>query len=488
MKYKINLQLFAKSSTNSTTQSSSQGGQDTSSHESTVGGSSTHKEGGSNTHTEGQSITQSHSEGGSHSLSAGKQYASGDVEDKTQAYRDAYNTYYEEGQKVQDAYQRLQDTIDKKPSFQSAYDKKLSELYDSIMNREKFNYNFNADPMYQMYKDNYTQQGKQAMQNTMGQAAAMTGGYGSSYSQTAGQQAYQDYLTRANDMIPELRNQAYQQYRDEGNDLLNKYNVTNEAYNREYGQYRDEVNDWQNDRSFNYGLYSDERNFDYNQFAQERNYWNQEYWNERNSAWSNEQETNENNWNDSISQTDYWEDSQTRYWEDTVSSYWGETDSSSHMTNWNNSLSNTMSNTMSGGGGGSNAAAANKRAQSILNAQSLHNGDEKWYEQTFENQANTLEEMRARYGSGMANSTLYDNGEGKNDKSYEATSVNNFSKNSPLKNSEVRTDVMNTLYNTQTSDIVETIEDLQKQYNISDDDMKKVVNWLKSVRTYSNNK
>ena len=473
MKYKINLQLFAKSSTNSTTQSSSQGGQDTSSHESSVGGSSTHKEGGSNTHTEGQSITQSHSEGGSHALSAGKQYASGDVEDKTQAYRDAYNTYYEEGQKVQDAYQRLQDTIDKKPSFQSAYDNKLSELYDSIMNREKFNYNFNADPMYQMYKDNYTQQGKQAMQNTMGQAAAMTGGYGSSYSQTAGQQAYQDFLTRVNDMIPELRNQAYQQYRDEGNDLLNKYNVTNDAYNREYGQYRDEVNDWQNDRSFNYGLYSDERNFDYNQFAQERNYWNQEYWNERNSAWSNEQETNENNWNDSISQTDYWEDSQTRYWEDTVSSYWGETDSSSHMTNWNNSLSNTMSNTMSGGGGG-NSASANARAQQTL-AERLKSSAS-YVEPTYQDRANTLEEMRARYGS------TYSNGEAVANDGTKDLKVSNFSKYSPLKNDTTREEVMSTLMNAQSGQVDAKLTDIAEEYNLNKNDVTMLQYWLQKVR------
>lgn len=304
-------------------------------------GSSTSTSGGSHEVSSGSSTTDTyaHKEGGSHSTSYGKQWASGKVEDNTQEHRDKYNTDYEEGDKVTDTYDRLQGTLNNKPTFQSTYEDKLNSLYDSIMNRDKFSYDFNADNMYQLYKDQYTTQGKKAMQDTMAQAAALTGGYGSSYSQSAGQQTYQNYLQDLNNMIPTLRDQARNEYDREGQDLYNKYNITSDAYNREYGQYRDQMADWQSDRTFNYGMYSDERNFDYNQFTNERNYWNDEYWKEKNSEWSNYQ----------VTDTNYWEDSQSH----STTNFSNVSD----MSNWSNSSTIPMGGGGSGSGAGTSSSA-----------------------------------------------------------------------------------------------------------------------------------
>ena len=52
---------------------------------------------------------------------------------------------------------------------------------DKYLNREKFQYDVNEDALYHQYKDLYTMQGQQAMVDTMGQAATLTGGYGNSY-------------------------------------------------------------------------------------------------------------------------------------------------------------------------------------------------------------------------------------------------------------------------------------------------------------------
>lgn len=342
------LQLFAaaqKTNQNTTEHTRTESGS------STVGGSHSESDttservGGSTSTTVGHSQTNSDSYGGAHSDSAGKSWASGKVEDQTQAQRDKYNTDYQQNQKVQDTYDRLQATLDQKPQFQSQYENKLNELYDSILNRDKFSYNFNADPMYQMYKDKYTQQGKTAMEDTLGRANAMNGGYGSSYAQSAGQQTYQNYLNELNNVIPTLRNQAYQEYQDEQQRMLQNYQLTNDAYNREYGQYRDSVSDWQADRSFNQSAYQDERNFDYNQFANERNYWNQEYWNEKNAEQSNIASSDSTNWNkaqsttDSISQTDqkYWENAHSHTTTDSTNwsntSAWSDTTSTQNIEN-----------------------------------------------------------------------------------------------------------------------------------------------------------
>ena len=64
----------------------------------------------------------------------------------------------------------------------------LNGILDQINNREKFSYDLNGDALYQQYKQQYMNQGKLAMVDTMGQASAMTGGYGSSYAETVGNQ------------------------------------------------------------------------------------------------------------------------------------------------------------------------------------------------------------------------------------------------------------------------------------------------------------
>lgn len=93
---------------------------------------------------------------------------------------------------------------------------KIQGMIDHIMNRESFEYDFSQDPMYQMYADQYQRKGKLAMLDTMAQAAALTGGYGNTYAQQAGQQAYQRYMEdmMAN-IVPQLRAEAYQVYQDE---------------------------------------------------------------------------------------------------------------------------------------------------------------------------------------------------------------------------------------------------------------------------------
>ena len=97
------------------------------------------------------------------------------------------------------------------------------EALDAYMNRPDFRYDANGDALYRHYKDRYTELGKTAMQDTMGQATALTGGYGSSYAQNVGQQAYQSYLSKADDVIPALYQLAYDRYRDKGDRLYKTY-------------------------------------------------------------------------------------------------------------------------------------------------------------------------------------------------------------------------------------------------------------------------
>lgn len=169
------------------------------------------------------------------------------------------------------AQEKLNQVENSKPGeYQSQYTDKINGLLDNILNRKEFSYDFNADPLYQQYKDQYTTLGQQAMMDTVANAATMTGGYGNSYGVTAGVQANQAYLQQLNNIIPDLYNAALKKYDNETANLYNQFSALGSQEDREYGKYRDTVGDWQNDRGYYYDKYAgsisnDQYVSDYNQ-------------------------------------------------------------------------------------------------------------------------------------------------------------------------------------------------------------------------------
>lgn len=182
---------------------------------------------------------------------------------------------YKPSESVSAAQQYLQNVVSGKPgAYQSQYKGQLESLYNQVMNRDPFQFNLNGDALYNQYRDQYMQQGKQAMMDTMGQAAALTGGYGNSYAQTAGQQTYQQYLTQLNNIVPELYQQAWERYNQEGDALRDKLSMTQGLEDSEYGKYRDQVTDWNSERAHASDEYWNQYNADYSNYANMLNYWN----------------------------------------------------------------------------------------------------------------------------------------------------------------------------------------------------------------------
>ena len=176
---------------------------------------------------------------------------------------------YKPSDAVTQAEALLNQQLAQKPGeYQSAWQTQLNDAINKILNREKFSYDLNGDALYQQYKDKYQSMGKQAMMDTMGNATALTGGYGSSYASTAGNQAYQQYLQQLNDIVPDLYQQAYNRYNQEGTDLMNKYNLA-------YGQHRDAVSDWESERNYASSDYWNQYNADFNEYQTMLNHWNQ---------------------------------------------------------------------------------------------------------------------------------------------------------------------------------------------------------------------
>ncbi len=138
------------------------------------------------------------------------------------------------------------------PTYMGTYDDAIKDAYDKVMgfNSKGFEYDINDDALYQMYADKYQQMGKLAMKDTMGQAAALTGGYGSSYGQQVGQQTYDAYLQNLNDIVPELYDRAYGRWQDQGNALKDQYAMAKDMGETEYSRFVDDYNRWNNERNY----------------------------------------------------------------------------------------------------------------------------------------------------------------------------------------------------------------------------------------------
>lgn len=208
-------------------------------------------------------------------------YTMSGVSDYTRSKLNGLEGGYMPSGSVQAAQAYLEQVKASKPgAYQSRWDDELTSLYDQIRNRKKFSYDMGTDPLYQQYREQYQRLGRLAMQDTMGQAAALTGGYGSTYGEQVGQQAYNAYLQNLNDIVPQLQQQAYQRYQDEWMDLYNQYSLVKGRDDTDYGRYRDTVSDYYSDLSDARSAYNSERSLDQSQWETMLNYWAQKANNE----------------------------------------------------------------------------------------------------------------------------------------------------------------------------------------------------------------
>ena len=165
--------------------------------------------------------------------------------------------------------------------YKSEYADLISSMLGKVINTEKFDYNPLQDASYKALAKLYTAQGNKAAQDTMGNATALNGGFGTSHAVAAAGQARNDFNIQLNAQIPALREAAYNEY-------LNNYQMNVTAldalrsadeiaygrhrdtvadnqwqYNAAYSKYRDSVADSQWAQNYNRGVYESDRDYDY---------------------------------------------------------------------------------------------------------------------------------------------------------------------------------------------------------------------------------
>lgn len=121
-------------------------------------------------------------------------------------------------------------------SGRTSYTDKINALMDQIENREKFNYDPDTDTLFQNSLAGAMNKGQIAMQDTMGQAASLTGGYGSTYATGAANQAYNSFIQDAYSNLPDYYNLALEAYNAEGQNLYNQLGMYQTADDAEYNR------------------------------------------------------------------------------------------------------------------------------------------------------------------------------------------------------------------------------------------------------------
>lgn len=166
---------------------------------------------------------------------------------------------------VLEADRYLSEKLKQIQSGRTSYTDDINDLMEQIRGRDKFSYDVDTDPLFQQALASAMNSGKTAMQDTIGQASALTGGYGSTYATTAGNQAYNAFIEDAYNNLPQYYQMAMEAYQMEGDEMYRQLGMLNDAddkefnrnvmaydatyqhrnqvYNEAYSQYRDSKSD-----------------------------------------------------------------------------------------------------------------------------------------------------------------------------------------------------------------------------------------------------
>ena len=205
---------------------------------------------------------------------------------------------------VSDAYKQamaLVNSLQSQLSGGTSYSSRINSLMNEYLNRDDFEYDSSEDVMFQQMLAQAMSDGKVAMQDSIGQASALTGGYGSTYATAVGNNMYNQYVQDAYNNLPEYYQLALDAYNQEGQEMLsqlsllmdadaqeyqktvNAYNAAlnsaNTMYSQEYNAWADSVSMDQWERQYNLGIAEANNNLAYKHdtLNQSQEQWQQEF-------------------------------------------------------------------------------------------------------------------------------------------------------------------------------------------------------------------
>ena len=181
-----------------------------------------------------------------------------------QGAEDKINKGFQQSETVTQAFDYLNGKLDYFKEGKTTWDEKIFGQIDAIENRDKFVYDVDNDVLFQQALASAMNSGKTAMQDTIGQASALTGGYGSTYATSAGNQAYNSFIEDAYDNLPQYYQMALSAYKAEGEEMYNLLGLYTQMgeqeWNRNVDTYNTVLDYATSQRDFEYGMYQDDIN------------------------------------------------------------------------------------------------------------------------------------------------------------------------------------------------------------------------------------
>ena len=135
----------------------------------------------------------------------------------------------------------------KPKDYASEYTKRIDDMINQVLSREDFTYDPGSDPMYQKLKDESTYLGKRAMNDAMGAASALSGGYANSFAQTAGEHAYQDYMAQLTSGMDEMYQLALSAYDAETGRMESELKALTDAESKAYERYVNDIEEYESE-------------------------------------------------------------------------------------------------------------------------------------------------------------------------------------------------------------------------------------------------
>lgn len=180
----------------------------------------------------------------------------------------AINTPFSASSAYQEAMAYTNQLLAQMSSGRTSYTDQIKDMMGQIQNREKFQYDVSTDTMFQQALSSAMNSGRTAMQDTIGQASALTGGYGSTYATSAGNQTYNAYIQDAYNNLPEYYQMAMEAYQMEGQEMYNQLAMLSDAdaseYQRMYDSWNANFSSTQQMYAQEYGAWQDSVNNAYN--------------------------------------------------------------------------------------------------------------------------------------------------------------------------------------------------------------------------------
>jgi hypothetical protein len=147
---------------------------------------------------------------------------------------DIIDTSFSPSTAYKDAMNYTNGLLQQLSSGRTSFTDQIKDVLNDIQNRDKFSYDLSNDSLFQQSLASAMASGKTAMQDTMGQASALTGGYGSTYATSAANQQYNAFIEDAYNNLPEYYEMALQAYEMEGNEMYKQLAALNDADETEY--------------------------------------------------------------------------------------------------------------------------------------------------------------------------------------------------------------------------------------------------------------